>query len=93
MELKYIDIIEAIQYSVNKIVKKKYAEDTDTPPIFTVSLLDRTNKDGDLITHEIALTVSHMGYIHTRVIFPQIKYEYGYEPLEREIEWIYNSTM
>ena len=93
MKLEYIDIIEAIQYSVDKIVKVKYKEDTSTPPKFIVSLLDRSDKEGKLINHEIALTVSHAGFIHTRTIFPQVQYKYGYEPLEREIEWLYNSTM
>lgn len=93
MDLNYVDIIEAIQYSVDKIVKKKYAYDTDTPPKFIVSLLDRVDNKGKLITHEIALTVSHLGFTHTRTIFPQVQYKYGYEPLEREIEWLYNSTM
>jgi len=93
MDLYSVDIIDAIQCSVDKIVKKKYIEDIDTPPNFIVSLLDKADNEGNLITHEIALTVSHIGFTHTRTIFPQIQYKYGYESLEREIEWLYNSTM
>ena len=93
VDLEYIDIIEAIQRSVDKIVKKKYDSDKDSPPKFIVSLLDKSDNEGKFIGHEIALTVTHMGWVHTRVIFPQLQYKYGYEPLEREIEWLYNSTM
>jgi len=93
MNLEYIDIIEAIQYSVDKITKNKYKEDVDTPPKFIVSLLDRFDNEGEIVAHEIALTVIHMGFTHTRTIFPQLHYKYGYEPLDREITWLYNSTM
>ena len=91
MKLEYINIIDAIQYAVDKIVKEKYKY--NTPPKFIVSQMDRYNSEGKVGGHEIVLTIEHMGWKRTRTLFPNLSCGYGYEPLEREIEYLYNSTM
>lgn len=93
MQLEYINIIDAVQYAVNKVSKQLYKEDKDTPPRFIVSQYDVMDKEGKIIDHKILLTVEHMGWKRSRVLFPRLDHEYGYTSLKDEITYLYNSTM
>jgi len=92
MELIYINIIDAIQYAVDKISKQQYKNDPCKPK-FIVSQLDKYNNEGEIIQHEIVLTIKHNYKQRTRPLFPRLDYECGYESLKNEIVWLYNSTM
>lgn len=92
LKLEHINIIDAIQYAVDKIVKQEYKSD-DCSPRFTVSQLERFNEKGKLESHEILLTIEHSGLTKTRVLFPKLEYRFGYETLVDEMKYLYNSTM
>ena len=92
MQLQYIDIIDAIQYAVDKIAKQQYKID-ECRPNFIVSQLDRYDNEGKIIQHEIVLTVIHNGQQRTRPLFPRLDCKFGYESLKDEMTWLYNSTM
>ena len=93
MNLEHINIIDSIQYAVDKIAKQKYKSDTDSPPKFIVSQYDKLDKEGYSCGHEILLTIKHMGWNRSVTIFPRLDYKYGYESLSDEMEDLYNSTM
>jgi hypothetical protein len=78
MKLEFVNIIDAIQYAVDKIAKQQYKNDTECPPKFTVSQLDKYDNEGNIVQHEIILTVDHCRMKHTRPIFPRLDYKYGY---------------
>ena len=92
MDLIYINIIDAIQYAVDKISKQQYKNDPCKPK-FIVSQLDKYNNESEIIQHEIVLTIKHSGQQRTRPLFPRLDCKYGYESLKDEMEWLYNSTM
>jgi hypothetical protein len=92
-KLEFVNIIDAIQYAVDKIAKQQYKNDTECPPKFTVSQLDKYDNEGNIIQHEIILTVDHCKMKHTRPIFPRLDYKYGYEFLSEEMKYLYNTTM
>jgi hypothetical protein len=92
VDLKYITIIDAIQYAVDKITKQEYRKDI-CPSKFIVSQADRFNDNGKVIDHEILLTITHIGIVRSRTLFPRIDCKYGYETLKDEMMWLYNSTM
>ena len=92
MELQYIDIFDAIQFAVDKIKKQEYKNDP-CPPKFIVSQLDKYDNKGEIIGHEIILTIKHNGQCRTKPLFPRLDYKYGYESLKDEMKWLYNSTM
>lgn len=82
----YKTIIGTIQEKVDVLTKTLYRHDK-CPPEFIVSLMyDRGE-------HTILLTVRHLGSTFTTVIFPNYEYEYGYESLSKEMEYLYNRTM
>ncbi len=81
-----MDIIKCLQNQVSNICDEKYKNDPCKPE-FIVSIL--YEKD----THRIALTIKHLGETLTEVIFPQSEMKYGYESLEKEMEYLYNRTM
>jgi len=87
-----MNIVDYIQEVVDRIVKEKYKDDTCMPQ-FIVSVLQEIDYSGKINNHKLLLTVIHNGISNTRVIFPILSYNYGYENLEKEIEWLYNSTM
>jgi hypothetical protein len=45
MKLDFINIINAIQFAVDKICKQEYKNDTDSPPKFIVSQYDKLDKE------------------------------------------------
>jgi len=93
MKLEHINIIDSIQFAVDKICKQVYSHDTDSPPIFIVSQYDKLYKEGYSIGHEIILTVEHMKWKRSVTIFPRLDYKYGYGSLKDEMKDLYNSTM
>lgn len=89
----YDDIILTLQKKVNKISKKKWEKD-ECPPEFIVSNLFVYGEDGKkVIEHKIILTVVHRGMGQSIVLYPKLDSNYGYEPLEQEMEHLYNRTM
>jgi len=93
MKLEHINIIDSIQFAVDKICKQVYGHDTDSPPKFIVSQYDKLDKEGYSIGHEIILTIKHMKWKRSVTIFPRLDYKYGYESLKDEMKGLYNSTM
>jgi len=88
-----MDIISILQKEVDNIAKEKYKNDS-CKPTFIVSVYQKYNDiTGKINNHKILLTVVHNGISHSRVIFPVLSNNFGYESLEKEIEWLYNSTM
>jgi len=85
-----MNITDVIQEVVDKIAAEKWKND-DCKPVFIVSLFE-TGKE-EKVEHQILLTVSHCGFSLSRTIFPRTEFKYGYEPIEKEMEWIYNATM
>lgn len=86
-----MDIIQCLQKKVDKIVKEKYKGD-DCSPSFIVSLLFESNKK-EVINHKIIMTVQHLSQSFSKIIFPQIDKDFGYETIEYEMERLYNRTM
>lgn len=84
----YLDIISLLNKYVQELAKIKYATDTICPPQFWVSLLGDKGED-----QKILLSISHMGFNFSSIIFPRPYAEFGYEALEREMEWLYGRTM
>lgn len=84
-EIFYGDIIDCLQEKVNEIAEIKYANDICKPK-FIVSLLNEKE-------HKILLTVKHLGFCMTNVVFPDLECNYGYPNLEEQIKWLYNQTM
>ena len=93
MKLEHINIIDSIQFAVDKICKQVYGHDTDSPPKFIVSQYDKLDDKGHSIRHEIILTIKHMKWKRSVTIFPRLDYKYGYESLKDEMKGLYNSTM
>ena len=60
MKLEHINIIDSIQFAVDKICKQVYGHDTDSPPKFIVSQYDKLDKEGYSVGHEIILTIKHI---------------------------------
>ena len=87
-----ISIINTLQEKVDEIAKEKYGDDSCSPN-FIVSQYEKKDEKGKVINHEIMLTIIHCEFAVMRTIFPRIVYKYGYEPLENEIMWLYNTTM
>lgn len=81
-----LDIIGLLNEYVNEIAKTKWCKD-ECPPKFVVSIF------GDGEQQKILLTVSHLGYNFSEVIFPKPDATYGYETIEQEMTWLYNRTM
>lgn len=82
----FLGIVNVLQENVDMIAKYKYKNDK-CPPSFTVSILYGEEKADD----RIILTVTH-GDSFSKQIFPK-KSIYDYEPLEKEIEYLYNATV
>jgi len=93
MKLEYINIIDSIQFAVDKICKQEYKHDTDSPPKFIVSQYDKLDNEGRSIGHEIILTIEHMDWKRSVTIFPRLDYKYGYGSLKDEMKDLYNCTM
>ena len=85
-----MDICDVIQESVDKILEKNWEND-ECKPVFIVSLFQTGEKES--VQHQLLLTIRHCGFSVSRVIFPRIEYKYGYESIEQEMEWLYNTTM
>ena len=92
MELEYKNILDSIQDTVDEICNQIYGDDTDSPPKFIVSLY-QGYKDGEIVEHQIILTIDHMNIKHSRPLFPRLDYKYGYESLSEAMKYLYNSTM
>lgn len=86
VDIENLSIIDIFQRVVNKIAEQEYKDD-ECPPKFTVSLYE---KEG---THEIILTIEHLGEKKSRKLFPRPDCKYGYESIKDEMRWLYNSTM
>jgi hypothetical protein len=88
-----LDLFDCIQNEVNTISERVYNKD-ECKPIFTVSLLyekgEHNQMDRD---HKIILTVAHLNYAFSKVIFPTTSSVFGYESLEEIMKYMYNRTM
>jgi len=93
MKLEYINIIDSIQFAVDKICKQEYKTDIDSPPKFIVSQYDKLDNEGHSTGHEIILTIEHMNWKRSVTIFPRLDYKYGYGTLKDEMKDLYNCTM
>ena len=91
MKLEFVNIIDAIQFAVDKIRKQQYKHDTDSPPRFIVSQYDKLDKEGYSCGHEILLTIEHANDKRSVTIFPRLDYKYGYESLKDEMKNLYNA--
>lgn len=88
-----MNIISILQKEVDNIASESYRDD-NCPPVFTVSLLqEHSDITGKVNNHKIILTIVHNRVSHSRIILPNLTYQYGYESLENEMKWLYNSTM
>lgn len=88
-----MDIIGVLQKEVNKIAKQKeYKENYNAK--FKVSVLQEySDEKGSNPSHKIILTVYRGGLSHSRVLFPKTFNTYGYDSLEDEMMYLFNSTM
>lgn len=86
---KFYDPIGLINDYVQKLAAEMFANDTNCPPTFIVSLKDDKGFD------EIVLTIEHKGASFTETIFPDKSEntEYGYNYFQTTIERMYNRTM
>lgn len=89
--IKNGSIIDAIQFAVNEICEKEYSKDS-CPPSFIVSVYQGYTND-KITENKILLTIDHSGIKHSRQLFPKLECEYGYDSLNDEMRYLYNSTM
>lgn len=84
---KYIDIIELMQIQIDKITAEEWKSD-ECPPKFVLSVMGYDEEA------KMALTIEHMGYRFTEVIFPckGIVYNNGFNIYD-EMRQLYNRTM
>lgn len=81
---EFDNCITCIQKAVDELAKDMYSGD-ECEPRFIVSELN-TGSDS-----KILLTVEHLGFVHTTILFP--KGCYGNQPISSAMEHLYNSTM
>lgn len=86
MNMNHKSLIDVIQDAVDNI-SKDYWKTDECPPVFVVSQLIKNE------THEILLTIQHLGSSFSKVLFPQIDSNYGYESLLSEMKELYSLTM
>ena len=87
-----MELFTIIQSKVDKLAKEIYKTDS-CPPEFIVSNYQVENNEGKIVDHKIMLTVRHNGISHSRVLFPKVRNNYGYDDIKEEMKWLYNSTM
>lgn len=89
-----MNIVDILQAEVDRIVKeKRYKKEYGRK--FVVSVLQESfdKEMNGFVDQKILLTVHCKGISNSRVIFPIIKATYGYDSLEEEIKYLFNSTM
>jgi hypothetical protein len=86
------NIIDCIQAMVDQIAESKWAEDyKDGGDLnFWVSRCFDNKEDKN---EKIILTINHMGWKYSRVLYPQQDSFYGLSPLEEIMVSLYNQTM
>jgi len=93
MSFMGFDIIEAIQYAVDKIQEERFAEESEDGDLeFIVSCLYEENDKSEYSTDKIILTIKHSKWTNSRLLFP-VKEYYGFEFLEDIMRSMYNQTM
>ena len=87
------DIVDAIQYMVQRLQNECFAEESEDGDLqFIVSCLYEEDKDGELSTRKIILTIKHGKWTNSRVLFPGGNM-YGFDHLEDIMRSMYNQTM
>lgn len=81
------DIISILEDRVQEL-SKEYWSDDRCPPEFWVTL---SNEDID--NQKILITVSHLGYKFTEILFPRTSALYGYGSVLNQMINMYNQTM
>lgn len=83
-----LSIVDLIDKQIQKMVKKEFMEDTQSPPEYWVSL-----NNEDMNNQKLMITINHCGIKFTEVLFPRKDTEYGYESVLNQIINMYNQTM
>ena len=78
----YTNCIDCLQKKVDELTVNLYKGD-ECPPKYIVS--------EEIHRRKILLTISHLGYVHTGVLFPNT--DFGNNSIAYIMEQLYNSTM
>ena len=81
------DIIKILEDKVQELAKEHWSTDK-CPPEFWVTL---NNEDID--NQKILITVNHLGYKFTEILFPRNETHYGYDSVLNQMINMYNLTM
>lgn len=93
MSFRGFDIVDSIQYTVDKIQKECFAEESEDGDLqFIVSCLYEEDDNYEYETNKIILTIKHHRWTNSRLLFPT-KNSYGFQFLEDIMKDMYNQTM
>ena len=94
MSFMGFDIIDSIQYAVDKIQEEYFKKESEDGELqFIVSCLYEQDKDGGYNSDKIILTIKHGRWSNSRVLFPTEDNYYGFGYLEDIMEDMFNQTM
>lgn len=88
------DIIDSIQYAVDKIQEEYFKKESEDGELqFIVPYLYEQDKDGGHNSDKIILTIKHSKWTNSRVLFPTKDNYYGFNCLEDTMVDMFNQTM
>lgn len=94
MSFRGFDIIDSIQYVVDKIQEGCFTSESEDGDLqFIVSCLYEEDKNGVYNSDKIILTIKHSKWTNSRLLFPTIDNYHGFECLEDIVRDMYCQTM